>query len=258
MSAPTLIIDNQLDKKKPRYVLLAEAILAAISDGVYPVGSLLPSEPQLCLKYRFSRHTVRDAIRILQQMRVVSSHQGLGTRVEAGKVTSRYVHAFDAIPDIWEYAKNTKLRVMARRIVKAEDVPGDYSETSTSAKWCMVQALRYGRPSENLAWTQLFFRSEYSDIAGQVGKRRIPLYALIEERYGIKALTVKQEISGECISGVIAAHLKVKPESIGIVMTRRYFDANQHLYEITKSIYPAMRFSYNVEFRLEPRRDVRG
>lgn len=246
-----------LDKQKPRYVLLAEEILAAIGDGVYPVGSLLPSEPQLCLQYQFSRHTVREAIRILQKLGVVSSHQGLGTRVEAEKVTSRYVHAFDAIPDLWEYAQNTKLRVMARGMVDAGDVPGDYSETSVSAKWCMVQALRYGRPSENLAWTKLFFRSEYSGIAGQVGRRRVPLYALIAERYGVRTFTVRQKISGENIPGAIAQHLKVKPGSAGIVITRRYFDADQRLYEITKSIYPAMRFSYDVEFRLEPGNDVR-
>lgn len=232
--------------------------MAAIGDGAYPVGSLLPSEPQLCLQYQFSRHTVREAIRILQKLGIVSSHQGLGTRVEAEKVTSRYVHAFDAIPDIWEYAKNTKLRVMARRTVTAAEVPGDYSETSTSARWCMVQALRYGSPSENLAWTQLFFRSEYSGIAGQVGRRRVPLYALIAERYGVRTFGVRQEISGEKIPASIAPHLKVRPGSAGIVMTRRYFDADQRLYEVTKSIYPAMRFSYNVEFRLEPGNDVRG
>ncbi len=250
--------DKLLDKRKPRYVLLAEEILAGIGDGVYPVGSLLPSEPQLCLQYQFSRHTVREAIRILQKMGVVSSRQGLGTRVDAEQVTSRYVHAFDAIPDLWEYAKNTKLRVMTRGVVDAVDVPIAYSETSVSAKWCMVQALRCGKPSENLAWTQLYFRAEYSGIAGQVGRRRVPLYALIAERYGVRTSAVRQEISGAGIFGPIAAYLKVKPGSVGIVMTRRYFDADQRLYEITKSIYPAMRFSYNVEFRLELGKDISG
>ena len=122
----------------------------------------------------------------------------------------------------------------------------------------MVQALRYGKPSENLAWTQLFFRSEYSGIASQVGKRRVPLYALIAERYGVNAFTVRQEISGQDIPAAIAAHLRVKPGSAGIVMTRCYFDADQRIYEITKSIYPAMSFSYNVEFCLEHGKDVRG
>lgn len=245
------------DGRKPRYVLLAEEILKAISSGFYPVGTLLPSEPQLCLRYKFSRHTVREAIRILQKLGVVSSHQGLGTRIESKKISSRYVHAFDAIPDIWEYAKNTKLRVMARRMVEASQVPGAQADDSSS-KWCLVEAVRYGNPRENLAWTQLFFRSEYSGIASQVGRRRAPLYALIAERYGVNAFAVKQEISGQDIAGPVAGHLKVKSGTTGIVMTRRYFDENQHLYEITKSIYPAERFFYNVEFRLEHGKRDRG
>jgi len=244
------------DKHKPRYVLLAEEILAAIGKGVYKVGSLLPSEPQLCRQHGFSRHTVRDAIRILQKMGVVSSHQGLGTRVESARVVSRYIQAFDAIPDIWEYAKSTKLQVMARRMVEASVVPAEIADTSSSPEWCLVEAVRYGKPNESLAWTQLFFRSEYAALVDRVGKRRAPLYALIEERYGVKAYTVKQEISGVVISKTIALHLRVKPGSSGVAMTRRYFDLNRRLYEVTKSIYPAERFDYNVEFCLEHGKDA--
>lgn len=247
---------QSLDKHKPRYVLLAEEILSAIGNGVYKVGSLLPSEPQLCRQYRFSRHTVRDAIRILQKMGIVSSHQGLGTRVESEKVASRYIQAFDAIPDIWEYAKSTKLQVMARRMVEASAVPAEFAETSSSPEWCLVEAIRYGKPNESLAWTQLFFRSDYAEIVDRVGKRRTPLYALIEERFGIKAYAVRQEISGVVISKTMASHLLVKPGSAGVAMMRRYFDLSRNLYEVTKSIYPAERFHYDVEFRLEHGKDV--
>ena len=57
---------------QPRYVLLAQALMKDIAQGVYPVGSLLPTEYGLCTQFGLSRHTVREAIRRLQERGLVT------------------------------------------------------------------------------------------------------------------------------------------------------------------------------------------
>ncbi|WP_149808438.1 winged helix-turn-helix domain-containing protein, partial [Salmonella enterica] len=45
-----------------RYATVAKDLMAGIANGRYPVGSLLPTEHELCDLYGVSRHTVRAAI----------------------------------------------------------------------------------------------------------------------------------------------------------------------------------------------------
>lgn len=68
---------------------LAASILAAVVDGRYPTGAMLPPEADLAEKYRMSRLTVREAVRILRSQGVVEIRRGRGTYVNSpGQWTS--------------------------------------------------------------------------------------------------------------------------------------------------------------------------
>lgn len=59
------------------YRKLAEKWIRAISTGVHPVGTLLPSEQELMI----SRHTVRAALKILEQYGLIKRTPHVGTTV---------------------------------------------------------------------------------------------------------------------------------------------------------------------------------
>src|SRR5262249_6424696 len=63
------------------YLQVARALKEEIFGGVYPVGSQLPTEDELCERFSVSRYTVREALRRLREDNVVSSRQGAGTVV---------------------------------------------------------------------------------------------------------------------------------------------------------------------------------
>jgi GntR family transcriptional regulator, transcriptional repressor for pyruvate dehydrogenase complex len=72
------------DTSAPRRSAAADAvekIKALITDGVFPPGSRLPPERDLCLRLSVSRPTLREAIRSLDMMGVLQSRQGAGTYV---------------------------------------------------------------------------------------------------------------------------------------------------------------------------------
>ena len=50
---------------------VARDLTAGITSGRYPLGSLLPTELDLCEHYGASRHTVRTAIRQLQDLSLI-------------------------------------------------------------------------------------------------------------------------------------------------------------------------------------------
>src|SRR5258708_28473961 len=95
--------------RKPRYSVIADEVARAIERGQYKVGTLLPSEAELRAQYDVSHHTVRDAMRVLQELRLVAPERGRGTRVVARSPTSRYVHSLEAIPDLGAGAPTTRI-----------------------------------------------------------------------------------------------------------------------------------------------------
>lgn len=68
-------------KKGPLYLQLKKTIRDRIVHGRYPVGSLIPSEPQLEQEFKVSKMTVRNAIQELQQEGYVQKQSGVGTTV---------------------------------------------------------------------------------------------------------------------------------------------------------------------------------
>lgn len=193
---------------------------------------------------------MREATRVLQDMGLVERHQGLGTRIQAAKAPSRYVLAMDAIPDLWEYVKNTELKVSRRRLVKAKDaltpLPGE-----PGASWRLLEAVRYLNSGEPIAWKQVYIDARYDAIASEIGRRTVPVYSLVEQRFGVKTEKVRQEISAVAIPDEAARALKVKPGSSGLALLRHYVDTEERVFEVTMSIYPASRFRYSVELKLE-------
>ena len=64
-----------------RYLQVARALRKEIVDGVYPVGSQLPTEHELCERFAVSRYTVREALRRLREDNLVTSRPRAGTLV---------------------------------------------------------------------------------------------------------------------------------------------------------------------------------
>lgn len=245
-----LVADSGSNARKPRYLVLAEDIEREIGEGAYAVGSLLPSEAELCARHGVSRHTVREATRVLQEQGLVARHQGLGTRIQSATAPTRYVLAMDAIPDLWEYVKNTDLKVVRRKLIKAKEaltpLPGP-----PGASWRLLEAVRFIKSGEPIAWKQVYIDAQYDAVTSQIGKRIVPIYSLIEQRYGVKTQIVRQEISAVAIPAEAAKALKVKPGASGLTLLRHYVSSDERVFEVTMSVYPASRFRYSVELKLE-------
>lgn len=73
---------NKLDKlKRPLYINVYDELLLQITKGEYPVGSRLPSEPDLASRLGISRATLRQALALLQDDGLVRNIRGKGNFV---------------------------------------------------------------------------------------------------------------------------------------------------------------------------------
>jgi len=67
------------DKKSKE---LFSEIISDIKSGKYKEGSLLPSEEQICKKYKVGRSTVREALKVLEILNIVDIRVGIGTSLK--------------------------------------------------------------------------------------------------------------------------------------------------------------------------------
>lgn len=236
----------------PRYVNLAQALLRDVELGRYPIGGLLPGEKELAQQFGLSRHTVREAIRQLQEMGVVTRMQGVGTRVKGKPTPSRYVHRVDAIRDLFQYVKDMRLSIHSASEVVADEALAKRLECQVGQRWLWLVGLRHVEGEQHpVCATEVFVAYEFSSIRNQVGRSDIPIYALIESEFGERIEEVRQLITGVAISPKVAKSLRVKPGCPGLSITRHYRSVRDRTIEITFNIYPADRFSYSMSVSLE-------
>ncbi|MFE9410944.1 GntR family transcriptional regulator [Streptomyces sp. NPDC006704] len=61
-----------------------EALTAEIKAGTYGPGDRIPSEAELCARFKVARETARRAVRVLRERGVVETEWGKGSRVVGG------------------------------------------------------------------------------------------------------------------------------------------------------------------------------
>ena len=107
-------------KKVPRYRAIANDLMAAIVNRSYPVGSALPPETELCAQLEASRHTVREALRILELNGLIARRQGSGSEVIADTPPVRYRQTVNTIEDLLQYGNASRLQLLSAREAAAD------------------------------------------------------------------------------------------------------------------------------------------
>lgn len=243
---PSLLAGGQ-----PRYLILAQALVDAITAGRYPLNSLLPTEHELCKQFNVSRHTVREAIRRLNELGMISKQQGVGTRVKAVQPASRYVQASEGISDLHQYVRDVRMELGSPRQVSADTELAELLECKPGQAWVMASGLRH-REGDNtpLARTLVYVPCAYGAALEAFGDGRTPIYELLQRRFGLQVAEVRQTISAVNLDADAALALQVADGSPGLHIVRKYYGSNDELLEVAVNVHPGERFSYSITQRL--------
>src|SRR5690349_24615000 len=100
-----------------RYLQVARTLRKEIVDGVYPVGSQLPTEHELCERFAVSRYTVREALRRLRDDNLVESKPRAGTLVVPRSVANTYAQDVMSIDDLLAFASGARFEIVSTAMV---------------------------------------------------------------------------------------------------------------------------------------------
>lgn len=229
---------------------LARELAEGIASGRYPVGSLLPTEFELCEQHGLSRYAVRKALDELQELGLISRRRNIGTRVEATRPHAGFTQSIATVDALAQFGAEHVREVRDVREVVADLALAHEIGCAAGTRWLRVSSLRRdgGRRPRPICWTDVYLDAAYAEIGELV--RQSPgtlISSLVEARYGRAIARIRQEIHGMCLPPALAAELQAEPGSAALKVIRRYLDAADEVFEISVSVHPADRFSFAME-----------
>lgn len=239
-------------KSQPLYLKVSESIKSKIEGGEYRVGSLLPTEAELCQIYQVSRFTVREAIRHLQVSGRVESRQGQGTRVVAANEVRLLSSILQTVEDVERHGVLTRMVDIDIHSVEADAELAAILPCEVGQKFLKIQC--YREPLDQtvalpVAWNVMYIIDEYAGLREMIGKRDVHMLTLLEEQFNENVTSIVQEISGLILDGEIAERLQVEPGSAGLRMKRTYSGHRGRNILVGYNTYPADRFTFRMHLR---------
>jgi DNA-binding GntR family transcriptional regulator len=237
---------------KPHFADIARNLTEGIVSGRFPVGSLLPTELELCAHYATSRHTIRAALHELQQLGLVSRRKNVGTRVESAAPTNDFRPSLASVDDLVQFGT-----AHVRKVQEIEEttVNGEFAKElgcQSGTRWLRISSLRMNGAADRLpvGWTDVYIEPGYAEIGEMVRKSPgVLISALIESRYGRRIAEIRQEIRATTVPDAIARSLQVEPGTTALKIIRWYLDAAGQVFEISVSIHPAERFAVSMQLK---------
>ena len=230
-----------------RYVQLSDILIREIAGGQYPVGSRLPTELELCDQHGISRHTVREALRRLKELGLVSRRQGSGTIVESQAPTATYVQSIQSLEDIVQHADEAKLSVVSTETVEVDQWLSQQLGCHWGDRWLRIEGVRQVEgQAEPISWTEIYVHGDYSGVKQFIKNAPRAISALIREHYEEPFAEVKQRISAVSAPDHIAKMLKVAAGSPALSIIRQYRNITGDVVLLSLSMHPGERYVYSI------------
>ncbi len=231
----------------PRFQEILDALRADITDGRIGIGERLPTEQELCLRFSTSRYTVREALRRLQDLGLIARRQGSGSVVTAARPDGRFHNALSSLAEIGQYASSTRLEVLAVEKILVGGRTAELLQSPPDTPWVRVVALRR-QPGERtpLCYTEVFLPAAFDDVAQAIGTFPVAVYAVLENRYGLRIEEVVQSIEATSADANLASRLSVEVGTPILVVIRHYLDAEGKVLEVAVNSHAAGRYRYEM------------
>jgi GntR family transcriptional regulator len=225
------------------YLQVARALKKEIVGGVYPVGSQLPTEDDLCTRFSVSRYTVREALRRLREDNLVSSRQGAGTVVIPRSSLDSYVHDVMSINDLLVFATGARFSIETTEIVLIDEKLASRTGLASGDEWLAVRGFRQAEGAKlPVCWTEYYINRDFAAVGRLLHRHSGPIFPLIEDLFGQTIMEVHQEIAAVLISPALAHGLKVEARTTALEMRRTYRMSDGGVAQVTIITHPASAF----------------
>lgn len=231
---------------RPQYVRMADILTERIGNGCYPVNSLLPTEAELCLEFSTSRHTVREALRLLTNAGLISRRQGSGSRVLCRSENAPYVHSVGNFSDVLREVSDTRFTANIVEDIDPCEFSCPFMKLPVMGNWLRITGVRSNvATNEPVCFSMMFVTA---DIRGLVegAEPGADLCHTVSSALGDKVHEIKQEISVTPVPQEVATTVQLAAGDQVVQFLRRCTDTDENMLVGSADFYPVDRFAYRM------------
>jgi DNA-binding GntR family transcriptional regulator len=244
-------------KKIPRYRVIANDLVNAIVSHKYPVGSALPPETELCAQLQASRHTIREALRILELNGLLARRQGSGSEVIADTPPVRYRQTVDTIEDLLQYGNASRLTLLTSEETPADATMAPALHCAVGAPCILLRALRSerrqgdGATGEPFALSHIYFPPQPARKRERLLNPATALSTLLTALDARTLGRIEQTFEASALEAEAAPLLHQKKGAPSLRVHRAYFDRKGALMLVAITWHRADMFRYTTVLRHE-------
>jgi GntR family transcriptional regulator len=233
-----------------RYLQIARTLRKEIVDGVYPVGSQLPTEHQLCQRFDVSRYTVREALRRLREDNLVASRPRAGTNVAPRPASSSYAQDVMSIDDLLAFAAGAQLTIESNAMVSIDVALAGRTGLELGTQWLAVCGYRQADDAAvPMCRTEYYINRTFAAVGRLLQRHTGPIFPLIEDLFGVNIAELHQEIAAVQLSPELAAGLGVATGTAALQMERTYKTSDGEVAQVTINTHLSSNFRYAMTMR---------
>lgn len=233
-----------------RYLQVARTLRKEIVDGVYPVGSQLPTEHELCDRFAVSRYTVREALRRLRDDNLVTSRPRTGTLVAPRPSSNSYAQDVMSINDLLAFASGAQFEIASTAMVPITAELADRTGLSIGQQWLAVRGHRQDAETQvPICRTEYYINRSFAAVGRLLQRHSGPIFPLIEDLFGVSIVEVHQEISAITLSVELAEILRISTGAPALQMQRTYTTSDGEIAQVTVNTHPAQRYRHSMTMR---------
>ncbi len=231
----------------PFYRQMASFLMEEIQSGSYTVGASLPTERELCEKFKVSRHTTRDALKVLEHKGLIKRRQGSGSVVVASSPRVRYEQSIQSIDDLMQQGSASRLQVLACAATGPDVDPFARQIDLLARKPCIrVRSIRFLRNDVR----PLALVDVYVAARSKAQSRRLldpetaakEIVATVDPR---RLERIEQAFNAVGVDEVSAGLLHIRQGDAAFQIVRNYFDVGGRLVVVAHSLYQGQLFTYS-------------
>jgi GntR family transcriptional regulator len=235
----------------PRYVQLAESIAREIKAGKYGLGDFLPPELELCKRHNVSRHTVRESLRKLTEMGLISRRRREGTTIRARSPQARYTASISSMAELFQYAKRPRYSILSEKLVSVDAATAKALKCKRGDKWLKFEATRHqaGSPLP-ISYTEIYVHPAYEGVGASLRKKNPLIYSFIERHFQERVIEMQQKAKAVSMPERAAKLVKVKAGTPALEVARHFVVHGNRVIAVSTSVYPEGRFELSMTWRV--------
>jgi GntR family transcriptional regulator len=232
----------------PLYLQVAATLRTAIVRGIYPVGSRIPTEDELCRHFKISRHTVREALRRLRDDGLIVSRPGSRPTVATPAMDER-PELFSGIigEDFFDYMIGTRLAIESMEMVTLTRKMAADTGLPAGEQWLSVMGYRRQADDGGITcWHEYLVRARYATIGRILARHVGPMLPLMEDLFNIRVVTITRSTSAIPMPAAHAFALGTNDGSPALNIVTRCETADGEVALLNRSIHPSGVISYTI------------